>query len=261
MTPIEALAQRMRIEAAARQLIDQERILKAGQIWSTPVGGTGLGGVGARVGLGELYIQDRDFQQAVLTLGLQNLQPGTTLGKGRIYALIKYGIGTANVTCICDWSQTTSIALPVGRVNVTAVQVDAKGAPLLPMPAGYEVADATEDMNVRVTLTAQLAPGDRSSVQAPTLSQTINLAANVTVPWQVPFRGKRVMVGDARGQLGTDVRATVVGSLAANFYLLSNAADSAIRTQGVELQGGADNVQLNSTNGFNGITLCWFLDG
>jgi hypothetical protein len=234
--------------------------LVSGQIWSTPVGQLGLGGVGRQIALGELELVDTDVQQAVLTLGLVNLEPGTTLARGRIYAIVQYGIGSANQTVILDWSQTQSISLPVGKVNVTAMQVDAKGAPLLPMPAGY-VVDPTEGINVRVILTTSLAAGDRSSVQAPTLTQSINIAAGATVPWQVPARAKRVLVGDARGQAASDVGVFIAGSLSGNGFLLSNAADSMIRTDGVILPGMSDNVQINSPGGWNNIALCWLLDG
>lgn len=234
--------------------------LVSGQIWSTPLGQTGLGGVGRQIALGELELVDPDVQQAVLTLGLQNLEPGVTLGMGRIYAIVQYGIGSANQTVILDWAQTQSISLPVGKCNVTAMEVDAKGAPLISLPAGY-VVNPAEDIAVRVILTTELAAGDRSSVHAPTLTQTINLAPNTTVPWQVPARAKRVLVGDARGQLATDVTALLVGSLSQNAFVLANAADSAIRTDGVILPGLTDNVQLNSVAGWNGVVLCWLLDG
>lgn len=234
--------------------------LVSGQIWSSPAGANGLGGVGRQVALGELELADTTVQQAVLTLGLVNRSPGTTLGRGRIYAIVQYGIGSANQTVILDWSQTQSISLPVGKVNVTAMEVDAKGAPLLPMPAGY-VVNLAEAIDVPVILTSELAAGDRSSVHAPTLTQTINLGVNITVPWQVPARAKRVLVGDIRGQAASDVTAFVVGSLSGNGFVLANAADSAIRTDGVILPGLTDNVQLNSTGGFNGIVLCWMLDG
>jgi len=234
--------------------------LVSGQIWSTPQGQTGIGGVGRQIALGELELIDPNVQQAVLTLGLQNLEPGATLGMGRIYAVVQYGIGSANQTVILDWSQTQSISLPVGKVNVTAMEVDAKGAPLLSMPAGY-VVNPAENIAVRVILTTSLAAGDRSSVHAPTLTQTINLAAGVTVPWQVPARAKRVLVGDIRGQLASDVSAFIIGSLSANAFILANASDSMIRTDGVILPGLTDNVQLNSVGGFNGIALCWLLDG
>lgn len=235
--------------------------LQSGQIWSSPAGTVGLGGVGREVNLGELGLDDPTAQQACLTLGLQNQTPGLTLGRGRIYAVVRYGIGAACQTVILDWATSNTIELPVGKVNVTAIQVDAKGNPALPMPAGYENPNNAETIDVPIILTASLSKGPRSSLGMPTLSQTINLAANTTVPWSVPRRAKRVMVGDIRGQAASDVSAFVIGALAANAYILANAADSAIRTEGVQIQGGADNVQLNSTNGWNGITLVWFLDG
>ncbi len=246
---------------ALQELDRSERLLRTGQNWSSIAGTVGIGGVGRSVTLGELSLDERHPQQATLTLGLVNLQPQNTLGRGRVYAVVKYGIGLANLTVVLDWGPTTSICLPCGKVNVTAVEVDAKGAPVLPMPAGYEIPDPTENIAVPIILTAELAAGPRSSIAMPTLSQTINLLGGVAVPWHVPARGKRVLVGDARGQLGTDLTALVVGSLAQNFYSLANAADSLIRTEGVALQGGADNVQLTSAGGWNGATLCWFLDG
>lgn len=242
-----------------RIAVEHQR-LASGQIWSTPIGMVGLGGVGNQVSLGQFELPSTVAQQATLTLGLTNLAPGFALGTGRIYAIIKYGVGTANQTVILDWAQGTSIALPCGKITVDAMEVDAKGAPIMPMPAGY-VVNPAENIAVRVILTASLSVGDRSSLAAPTLTQTINLAAGVTVPWQVPARGKRVLVGDPRGLLATDVQAFIVGSLSMNTFVLANAGDSAIRTDGVILPGFTDNVQLLSPGGFNGIVLSWLLDG
>ena len=245
----------------AQRLATEHQRLACGQIWSTPAGGVGLGGIGAQVTLGELSLPTSTVaQQATLSLGLTNLNPGLALGTGRIYAIISYGVGTANQVVYLDWSQGNSIQLPVGKVTVNAMQVDAKGAPLLPMPAGYVVTPG-ELIAVPVVLTATLAAGDRGSVHAPTLSQSVNIAAGFTVPWQVPPRGKKVLVGDARGQLATDLNVFVTGSLCQNAYVLANAADSAIRTEGVILPGFTDNVQIGSVAGWNGVTLCWMLDG
>jgi hypothetical protein len=235
-------------------------ILHSGQIWSSPTGTNGLGGVGRSVALGELALEDPTCQQATLTLGYQNMNPGATLGQGRIYAIIKYGIGAANQTVAIDWCQGQTICLPAGKVHVTALQVDSKGAPWIPLPAGYSVTPA-EDIAVPVILTASLAAGSRSSISHPTLSQSVNIAAGATIPWQCPVRAKRVLVSDSRGQGATDLTARVVGSLANAFYNLANAADSAIRTDGVVLGGLADNVQLASVAGVINVSLCWMLDG
>lgn len=235
--------------------------VKHGQIWSSPAGVPGLGGVGNEQLLGQLQLDNpHDVQQATLTLSLTNRNPLLTIGMGRIYAKVLYGIGAANQTVILDWSQTTSIVLPVGSCTVVAVQVDSKGAPVLPMPAGYAVNPA-QGIQVELILTACLAAGDRGGQAYPTLTQSVDLAAGVATPWQVPARAKRVLVGDQRGQVATDVTATTVGSLGLNFFNLANAADSAIRTEGVVLPGLTDNVQLQSAGGATNIPICWLLDG
>lgn len=253
----EQLDERSEAEPVAKDFYGN---LVSGQIWSTPIGQVGLGGVGREVALGELELNDPTVQQAVLTLGLQNLDPGTQLGTGRIYARIQYGIGSANQTVLIDWAQTQSIALPVGKANVTAIQVDAQGLPAL-FPGTGTVINPLETIDHRIILTTSLAAGERSSVQAPTLTQTINLAAGVAQQYSVPARGKRVLVGDARGQAASDLLVFLIGSFSTNGFALANAADSAIRTDGVVLPGLTDNIQITSPGGWNGAVICWLLDG
>jgi hypothetical protein len=233
----------------------------SGQIWSTPPGQTGLGGIGSQVSLGELELESEPAQQAVLSLGLQNLEPNVAIGDGRIYGVVKYGIGSASQNVILDWALGQSISLPVGKATVTAVQVDAKGVPLLPMPSAAYTLNPFEVMNTRLVLTASLAAGDRTSSQSPTLTQSINLFAGVGVRWEAPARAKAVIVGDPRGQVLSDVEVTVVGALGQNMFFLVNPADSAIRTSGVVLHGGTDSVFLLSPGGIIGVVLCWLLDG
>jgi hypothetical protein len=231
-----------------------------GQIWSSPAGVPGLGGVGREQLLGQLQLDNpHEVQQATLTLGLVNRNPGLTIGMGRIYAKVLFGIGGANNTVLLDWTNQ-SIVLPVGSCTVTAIQVDSYGAPALDLATGY-VLNPLQTIQAELILTACLAAGDRGGQAFPTLTQTLDLAAGVTTPFQVPARAKRVLVGDQRGQLASDVFALTAGSLALNLFRLANASDSAIRTEGVILPGMCDNVQLNSAGGATNITLCWLLDG
>lgn len=233
--------------------------VQEGVSWTSRGAMNGLGGVGAQVGMGELRLKDPTAQQATLTLGLQPINTNVALGDGRIYAKVVYGIGVANQTVFLDWSQGNSITLPVGKVTLTALQADEKGAPWLPMPAGY-VQNPASLFNTGVILTATLARGPRSSLGFPTLTQTVSMAPIGPITWHAPARVKRVLVGEARGQAGSDVTAQVSGALGFNLFQLSNAADSAIRTEGVIVQSGAD-VTLASPGGVFGVTLCWLLDG
>lgn len=237
----------------------QDLALQSGRIWTSPTGVTGLGGVGQEVGMGELSLQNPHSQQATLTLGLYQLDQSVALGDARIYARVKYGIGAANQTVLLDWSTGNSITLPCGKLTVTAVQTDEQGAPAIKLPLGYAT-NLTRVFNSGVVLTASLAAGPRSSLGYPTLTQTVGLAPIGPITFRSPLRVKRVQVGDSKGQAVTDLVAIVSGALGFNKFDLANAADSAIRTHGVVVQGGAD-VTLSSAVGDLGINLCWLLDG
>jgi hypothetical protein len=69
-----------------------------------------------------------------------------------------------------------------------------------------------------------------------------------------------VIIGDHRGQAGSDLTVTIAGTNSFNFFDLANAADSMIRTEGVVLQGGTSDVTLNSAGVF-GVPVTWVLDG
>ncbi len=240
---------------------DPWQLLQSGQIWSSPNGTVGLGGIGAQQTLGELALEDQSVQVATLTLGVRSLNPGVAFGDGRIYALLTFGIGTANEIALVDWTATTTISLPVGRVNVTAIQTDAFGHPAVVDLNGF-APNPAQVINVPVTLTASLAAGSRSSQGFPTLSQTVNVAAGggPTI-LRPPQRAKRVLVGDNRGQVASDLQVTIGGAFSINFFQLANPADSIIRTEGVIIPGGADVVALTSAAGVFGVPVCWLLDG
>lgn len=233
--------------------------LRSGQIWSTPAGGVALGGVGREVALGELALKNPAEQQAVLTLGLQQPNPGTNFGTGRLFARVVYGIGCASQSLVVDWGKGTSIALPVGHVTLTAIQTDSAGSPALPLPAGY-VQNNGETLITPVILTASLAAGDRSSVQAPTVTQNFSFAAGVLVGLIPPTRAKALIVGDPRGQALSDIQVDIVSGNSVNRFFLVNPADSAIRTTGVEL-GQVYRVIVSSPGGVNNVQFIWLLDG
>jgi hypothetical protein len=236
-------------------------VAMSGRTWSSPAGTNGVGGLGAMVALGELELEDPSAQLATLTLGIRNLNPALAFGDGRLYARIDFGIGSANETALLDWTSTTTITIPAGKVTVTAIQVDAYGHPaatdligLAPNPA--------QTINVPIALTASLAVGPRSSTGMPTLTQTIGqLFPAAPVVMRPPQRTKRVLVGDVRGQAGSDLQVTVGGSASQNVFQLGNAADSIIRTEGVVLPGGDDIVALVSAAGVLQVPVCWLLDG
>jgi hypothetical protein len=234
--------------------------IQSGQIWSSPAGVNGLGGLGREVSLGELELPDSPPypQQATLTLSLQTQQFVAFLGAGgRIYAKITYGVGAANQTVFLDWSTGTSINLPAGKVNVVACQTDRQGLPFL---RGNNPIFA-DTIAVPIILTSSLTAGSRDSEAYPTLSQTIDIAAGVPAVLAPPPRAKGLLVSDARGQIGTDITVQVIGAFGVQGYALANAADSAIRTTGITMQGRVDNVQFNSPGGWNGIVVVWLLDG
>lgn len=232
----------------------------SGQIWSTPAGAANaLGGVGNVVAMGELELADPTVQQATLTLGLQQPNAGTNFGTGRIMAQISYGIGSANQTLIVDWGKATSVALPVGRTTITAIQTDSQGAPALTLPAGYAIQPG-DTLITPVILTASLAAGDRSSVHAPTVTQNFSFAAGALVGLIPPTRAKALIVGDPRGQALSDIRVDVVSGNSVNRFFLANANDSAIRTTGIVL-GTAYRVIVSSPGGVNNVYFCWLLDG
>lgn len=247
---------------AKRQL----EITNSGQIWSSQPGQTGLGGLGIEVSLGDLKLEDDTAQEATLTLTLKAQNPLVSFGLGRIYARVKFGVGTASQTVLLDWSQGTSIVLPCGVCNVAAVQVDSKGAPALPMPIPGEgapvyVPNPNDTIDVPVILTACLAAGPRSSVRSPTLTQTVDLPENSGPGWWVPQRAKGVIVGDPRGIAATDLLVNVTGCGSTNRFSLANAADSSIRTTGILLPGNSEFVTTFSAGGVTGVPICWLLDG
>lgn len=235
--------------------------LNSGQIWSSTQGVAGLGGFGFQQSLGELGLDDPSVQEATLTLGIRNLNPGLAFGDGRIYAQLTFGIGAANEVMLVDWTATTTISLPVGKVNVTAIQTDAFGHPAITDLNGFAPVPA-QTINVPITLTASLAAGPRSSPAMPTLTQTIGIPpGGGPVILRPPQRAKRVLVGDHRGQVASDLQVTIGGSLSFNFFQLANPADSIIRTEGVIIPGGDDVVALTSAAGVLGVPVCWLLDG
>ena len=243
-------------------MVDYWQTIQSGQIWSTPVGALGLGGIGSEVNLGELALNDSSGtqveQEAVLTLGLQR-PLDVNWGGGRIYAKVLFGIGTANQTVYLDWFSGNSIELPVGKCTVTAVQTDMQGAPVMPLPAGYALRPG-DTVDTRVILTASLAAGERASIAAPTLSQTFDFAAGILTVIRVPPRAKHVVIGDPRGQVASDLRVEILGSNGINRFFLVNPADSPIRTTGVVL-GQADNLQILSPAGIASIPITWLLEG
>lgn len=232
----------------------------SGLTWSSPAGVAGLGGMGVVVGVGELELEDTSAQEATLTLGIKNLNPALAFGDGRLYAQIVFGIGSASETVLVDWTATTTITLPVGKVNVTAIQVDAYGHPAATDLAGF-APNPAQTINVPIALTASLAAGQRSSGGMPTLSQTVSLPALGPIPFRPPQRAKRILVGDVRGQAGSDLQVMVSGSASFNMFQLGNAADSIIRTEGVVIPGGDDIISLTSAAGVLGVPICWLLDG
>ena len=233
----------------------------SGQTWSSPIGTIGLGGVGQQVTLGELQLENPQAQLATLTLGIRNLNPAVAFGDGRLYALITFGIGSANETALLDWTATTTITIPAGKVNVTAIQVDAYGHPAATDLIGLAT-NFAQVINVPIALTASLAAAPRSSPAMATLTQTIpQLFPATPVTLRPPQRTKRVLVGDVRGQAGSDLQVTVGGSASQNVFQLGNPADSRIRTDGVVLPGGDDIVTLVSAAGVLQVPVCWLLDG
>jgi hypothetical protein len=235
--------------------------LQSGQIWSSAAGTVGLGGIGNQQGLGELALEDPSVQEATLTLGIRSLNPGLAFGDGRIYAQLTFGIGAASEVALVDWTATTTISLPVGKVNVVAIQTDAFGHPAIIDLNGFAV-NPLQVINVPITLTASLAAVPRSSQGMPTLTQTVRVdAGGGATILRPPQRAKRVLVGDPRGQVASDLQVTLGGSNSFNFFQLGNAADSIIRTEGVIIPGGDDVVSLTSVAGVLGVPVCWLLDG
>lgn len=240
----------------------QERTLEInniGSIWSSTASG-GLGGYGKRVNVGELKLADQHAQQATLTLGLANLNTSKPMGPGRVYAIVTYGIGASNQTVILDWSQGTSICLPVGVLNVGAIEVNFTGAPALEMPVGF-APPSFHPIVAQFSLTASLSAGPRCSLGMPTLTQSFSLEAGDSFDWPVPTRAKRVLVGERRTVTTTDLLVSVNGPQCINAYDLADPSDSFVRTNGVSLPGLSDSVTISSASGAKFITLCWFLDG
>lgn len=246
----------------------------SGITWSSPAGVFALGGVGQQVNIGELEVQpsktitrygleqtDPIPQVATITLGIRTQNPGVALSAGgRLYAWIKYGVGNSNEEVMIDWLEQQSITLPAGKFTIVACQADAYGLPFVSNIAGF-VVNPAQVFNAGIILNASVTAGVRSSASSPTLTQTVDVAPGVfVVNMRVPQRAKRVLVGDHRGQAGSDLTVTVAGTLAINYFDLANAADSAIRTEGVVLPGGTEGLSLNSAGVF-GLPVCWILDG
>jgi len=213
----------------------------------------GLGGIGVEVNMGELWIEDLAYPQIVtLTLGLTSMNPALIgLGTGAIRARVIYGVGATNEEVLLDWGTQNSICLPAGKLNITAVEVGKAGLPPPNIP-------------VPVLLTAQIAAGPRSSLGWPTLTYSFALAAGVPVFQPPPKRAKRLWVGDNRGQAASDVVVNIAANGGFAMYDLSNAADSAIRTEGIALPAACDLITFTSAAGTplaNDLIVCYLLDG
>jgi hypothetical protein len=237
-----------------------EDLLKSGLTWSSPQGTVGLGGFGRQATIGELSLPDPLPQISTLTLTMKSLNPNIAFGDGRLYAQLTFGIGAATETIFVDWTQTQTIALPAGKVNVTAVQADAFGHPFLLDSNGF-TPDPTQTIQIPIQLTASLASGIRPGIFPPILTQTAGRLFPADVHLYVPPpRAKRVLVGDVRGQALSDLQVQLGGSASFNIFNLGNAADSMIRTEGVIIPGN-DAMQLSSAAGVIGVVICWLLDG
>lgn len=246
----------------------------SGITWSSPAGVFGLGGVGREVNIGELLVQPEETrtmrgpettasipQVATITLGIRNTNPAVFLSAGgRIYARITYGVGNSNEEVLIDWTEQQSITLPAGKFTITACQADALGLPFVNNNFGF-ILNPAEVFNAGVILNASCVAGVRSSSTFATLTQTVAVPPGaVSVFVRPPQRAKRVIIGDHRGQAGSDLTVTIAGTNSFNFFDLANAADSMIRTEGVVLQGGTSDVTLNSAGVF-GVPVTWVLDG
>jgi len=212
----------------------------------------GLGGIGRQANMGELSLPNYQYpSMSTLLLQMRNLyNPGIDIGPGNIRALAKYAVGAVpNDEVMLDWTFGTSISIPAGKVTVTAVE--------------YGVGSGNRNIAVPIFLSAQLVPGPRFSTAAPTLTFAFTLAATVAESMAPPARARRLLVGDRRGQAASDVIVTVTALNARNTYNLGNAADSAIRTEGVVLPGATTMVSFVSAAGTGNdlITVCFLLDG
>lgn len=235
-------------------------LLRAGLTWSSPQGVLGLGGFGAQATVGELSLADPYPQLSTLTLTMKSLNPTVAFGEGRLYAQVTFGIGAATETIFVDWTQTQTITLPAGKVNITAVQADAFGHPFLLDSNGF-ASNPAQTVQVPVQLTASLAAGIRPGIFPPMLTQTAGRLFPADVHLYVPPpRAKRVLVGDVRGQALSDLQVQLQGSASFNTFNLGNAADSMVRTEGVVIPGN-DAVQISSAAGVIGVVVCWLLDG
>jgi hypothetical protein len=212
----------------------------------------GLGGIGRQANMGELTLPDYQFPaMSTLLLQMRNLyNPGINIGPGNIRAIAKYAVGAVpNDEVMLDWTFGTSISLPAGKVTLTAVE--------------YGVGSGNRNIAVPLFLSAQLVPGPRFSTAAPTLTFAFVLTATVAESMAPPARAKRLLVGDRRGQAASDVIVTIEALNARNTYNLGNAADSAIRTEGVILPGATTMISFVSATGTGNdlITVCFLLDG
>jgi len=235
----------------------QVNLAHQGLTWVAPnipgqVKPNGLGAIGRQANMGELTLPDYQFpSMSTLLLQMRNLHnPGIDIGPGNIRALAKYAVGAVpNDEVLLDWSFGTSISIPAGKVTLTAIE--------------YGVGSGNHNMSVPIFLSAQLVPGPRYSTAAPTLTYSFQLDAGVPELMPPPARAKRLLVGDVRGQAGSDLVVEIRALNARTMYNLGNAADSAIRTEGVVLPGATTMISITSAGGTGNdlVYACFLLDG
>lgn len=215
----------------------------------------GLGGVGRRISLGDLTLpgSPTSGQMATLVLNVYDIYGReVNLGPGNIRAHVSYGVGAIGKDEVrLDWGPGTSIQLPAGHCNVDAVEIG--------------TSSGIANISGPIRLSAQLVPGPRMSLGWPTYTDVFALEAQSVVHLVIPpRRAKRLWVGDYRGQAGSDLNVTLhmLGNSTA-LYQLANAADSAIRTDGIVLPGTTTRIDFASAAGTAGnlITACFLLDG
>lgn len=231
---------------------DDVHVAHQGFSWSTPTTNPptgGLGGVGRQVGMGELSLPELEKpQMATLLLGMRNLE-NRAFGNGTIRALIKYGIGAIpHEELWVDWSWGTSIEIPAGQCSVTAAEFGI-------------VSGSSKNIQVRILLTAMLVAGPRSSLGWPTFTEQFHLTIASPELMQPPARAKRLLVGD-KGVANSKVIVTVRALGIDTTYDLGNAADSAIRTDGIVLPGATTLITFATTALLGSdIFACFLLDG
>jgi hypothetical protein len=236
---------------------------KWGSTWSTPTTepssdpqNWGLGGQGVVKMVGEYTLHKPALPSAMCTLYLglirSGVNPNPPSGSpifGPIYADVTIGYGAAAYQFSMDWAQGASISVPAGKVTVNARQGGS--------------------LDYKIQLSAGLAIGPRGVATPPSYTQYFAVPPRPgSAVIQVPNRARGLLVPKVFTGRPSDFEIWVMRGPSAASDVIAEynhaiATDSEIWTRGVQLPGGAQQVQIFSTVGtlFNAPNAIFLLDG